>query len=134
MAVISLDLRGMPEVRKMLAEVQGQPLQNRVRRAERAGIAVYRDGLRAAGRAHLGWPRRPKTFARTRTRSHRNPVGVSVSPQSPLSNIFEHGARPHQVNGHPHPGVGARPFIGPVFSAGESKAYKAVGDKLLEGL
>lgn len=139
MASIVVDLRGLPEVQAMLSQFEGQPLQNRTRKALRAGIAVIRGPLRAA--ASSG--RFPRKFKRTRTRAHRNPLGVSVSPGSPLSTIFEHGAKPHAIpitkgpfagRSIQHPGMAARPLSGPVFDANRGKAEQAVSDALFEGL
>lgn len=150
MSDVTIDLRGLPEVKAMLAQVQGQPLQNRVRRALRAGAKPIREEMRRKGKA--GWPNRPASFNKTRTRGHRNPVGVSVSPKSALSTIFEHGAAIHviepkhgrdlvnretgfySIGGVYHPGVAARPFIGPVFDASENKAETEIGRVLFEGL
>lgn len=136
---LTLDLRGLPECQAMLDQFQGQPLQNRTRRALRAGIAVIRSALRA--KASSG--KFPRKFKRTRTRGHRNPVGVSVSPGSPLSTIFEHGARPHAIpitrgpfagRSIQHPGMAARPLSGPVFDAKRAEAERAVADALFEGV
>lgn len=136
---VRLDLQGLPEVQKLLAEFQGGPLNNRTRRALRAGIAALRGPLRA--KASSG--RFPRKFKRTRTRPHRNPLGVSVSPGSPLSTIFEHGARPHAIpiskgpfagTTVQHPGMAARPLSGPVFDANHRKAEEAFADTLFGGL
>ena len=137
--MITVDLQGLPECEAMLAQFQGQPLQNRTRKALRAGIAVLRKPLRAA--ASSG--RFPRKFKKTRTRGHRNPLGVSVSPGSPLSTIFEHGARPHMIpitkgpfagRSIAHPGMAARPLSGPVFDAHRAEAERAIADALFEGV
>lgn len=125
-----VDISGVPEVRKMLGEFTGGKLNNRLRRALRAGVKPIRVEMRHKGSSG-GFPRRFKT---TRTRAHRNPLGVSVSPQSPLSTIFEHGARPHMIGAISHPGMAARPFIAPVFAASEEAAVKAAMDTLMEGI
>lgn len=145
---IDYDVRGLPEAQKLLEQFQGGPLNNRMRRALRAGAKVFRVALRAEALRRTDLPR---TFAKTRTRSHRYPLAVSVSPQSPLSTIFEHGAESHDEGGagqllankgagfiargpvH-HPGMLARPVIGPVFTASEDEAEDAVGDTLFEGI
>ena len=136
---VTLDLRGTPEVEKMLSEFEGQPLQNRTRKALRAGIAIMRKELRARASTN----RYPKTFRKTRTRGHRNPVGVSVSPGSPLSTIFEHGAKPHAIpitkgpfEGRTiqHPGMAARPLSGPAFDSKRDEAERAIADALFGGL
>ena len=130
MSDISIDLRGVPEVQEMLAQFEGGKLNNRVRRALRAGLKPIREEMRRKG----GMPGFPRRFRKTRTRGHRNPLGVSVSPQSPLSTIFEHGAKPHMIGTRSHPGMAARPFIAPVFAAAEDKAREAFMDTLMEGL
>lgn len=143
-----LDLRGLPEVQRMLGQVQGAKLNNRVRRALTAGSKPIRQEMRRQG-ARPGFPR---TFRKIpKVARHRNPLGISVSPWSPLWNIFEHGAKAHDI-GRPgqllynpaapfvargpvhHPGMAARPLVVPVFDASESQAGDAFEAKLLEGL
>jgi len=139
MSGITVDLSGMAEVKEMLGQLTDREMTNRQRRALRAAAAVMRRGLRA--RAKSG--RYPRRFRATRTRAHRNPLGVSVSPQSPLSPIFERGARPHAIpitkgpfagRTVSHPGMAARPIAGPTFDAERGAAERAFEDKLLEGL
>ena len=139
MSRIDVDLRGLPEVEQMLAQFQGGPLNNRMRRALRAGVAIIRGPLRAKASSG-GFPRK---FRKTRTRPHRNPLGVSLSPGSPLSTVFEHGARPHAIpikkgpfagRTIQHPGMKARPLSGPVFDANRGRAEDAIGDALFEGI
>lgn len=134
-----IDLRGLPEVQRMLAQFTGQELQNRTRKAMRAAIAVIRPPLRAKARSG-GFP---KKFAKTRTRGHRNPVGVSLSPGSPLSTIFEHGARAHAIpigkgpfagRTVQHPGMRPRPISGPVFDAHRREAEDAFAESLFSGV
>lgn len=150
MSSIDVDLRGLPEVQAMLAQFQGGQLNNRMRRALRAGIAVFRAELRAEASSG-GFPR---SFRKTRTRPHRNPLGVSVSPASPLSTVFERGAKSHAIapkrgsflasqqgaapffarGSVKHPGMKARPLSGPVFDANQGKAEDAVTTALFEGI
>lgn len=141
MSRVVLDLRGTDEVHKLLRTLSGQQLQNRMRRALRRGGGVFRDGIRNAG--PMGWARRPRSFYRTRTRNHRNPLGVSVAPQSPLSTIFEGGAGPHAIpiaqgpyagRTVMHPGVAAKPFIGPIFASTNDDAGEAATDELFAGI
>lgn len=137
--MILLDLRGLPEVNALLGEFQGGKLNNRTRRALRAGVKVFRGPMRTAASDS----RFPRKFKRTRTRGHRNPLGVSLSPGSPLSTIFEHGAKPHAIpitkgpfagRTVQHPGMAARPLSGPVFDANRGKAEQAFASTLFEGL
>ncbi len=145
MSGITVDLRGEAEVQAMLGQLQGRELQNRTRRALRAGVKPIREEMRRKGKTK-GFPRK---FATTRTRNHRNPLGVSVSPKSPLSPIFEHGAKTHPIGKAgqllygtdppfvargpvDHPGMAARPFIAPVFAATEDKAESEFSKALLE--
>lgn len=159
MADTTVDVRGLPEVKKMLEQVQGRELNNRMRRSLRRGAKVFREGLRDEARSRSDLPR---SFRKTRTRAHRNPLGVSVSPSSPLSTIFEHGAKGHDIGKAGqllsnfsarreradtfrggfffargpvrHPGMAARPFIAPAFEANERKASEAMADELLKDL
>lgn len=157
-AAITVNLTGRAEVQRMFEEFHGAKLNNRIRRALRRGAKEFRTELRAQASTRSDLPR---TFRKTRTRAHRNPLGVSVSPQSPLSNIFEGGARPHiispkaggiltnanrdakQAGGEAlffaagsvlHPGMKARPLLAPVFDAAKGDAEEAFAGELFEGL
>lgn len=147
-----IDISGIPEVEEMLGQFQGRELTNRTRRALRAGAGEFRKRIRTKGGG--GWANRPRSFYKTRTRNHRNPLGVSVAPQSPLSTIFEGGAGRHPIaprggsvlasgqgetpffarGSVSHPGVAARPFVGPIFREGEGDALREFEDKLFEGI
>jgi hypothetical protein len=136
---ISIEVRGVPEAQKMLEQLTGQPLQNRVRRALRAGLAPMRKAYRSQAKSG----RYPRRFRATRTRNHRNPLGVSLAPQSPLGPVFDHGARPHAIpitkgpfagrTVH-HPGMAARPITVPAFNAARDEAEAEIERVLFEGL
>jgi len=147
-----LDIRGLPETRQLLGSLMGGELQNRVRRGTRAGAKVMRQELRRQAAS----PQFPRSFRKTKTRGHRNPVGTSVGPTSPLINIFEPGAGEHPIGDTgqvltnfnsrreqageyrggiffargpvDHPGMEARPLIGPVFDATYDEAAAAAMD------
>ena len=94
MSRIVVSLRGDKEVRKLLDSLSGQELQNRTRRATRAGAAVMRVDLRR--RARSG--RYPESFRKIATRSStRGGIKTQVGPVSPLHNIFEGGAGVHAI-------------------------------------
>jgi len=145
----------MPEIRALFEQFGDREMVNRIRRALRAGIKVIRTHMRSEARSRSDLP---KTFAKTRTRAHRDPLGVSVSPGSLLSNIFEGGARSHPIATRKarllagpagersrgrafvargpvsHPGMRARPFIGPVFAASKNEATREIERVLFEGV
>lgn len=142
-----LDIRGLPETRELLASFSDRELQNRVRQGTRAGIKVMRKELRSRAQD----PQYPSSFRKTKTRGHRTPVGTSVGPASPLLNIFEVGAKVHPIGGQGqllhsqqgeplfaargpvrHPGMAARPIIGPTFDATHDEAAKAALDKIFQ--
>lgn len=154
----TFDIRGIPEAKKLLAGLSGRELQNRTRRGTRKGAALFRKQIRAraAGRSDL-----PKSFKKTQTRNHRNPIGTSVGPSSSLWHIFEGGADGHTiapgsggskfllsgragergrtkgfVASEPvwHPGMGARPLTVPIFNEFEGQAAHAAMDEILAGL
>lgn len=165
---------GTKEAQKLCRSLSGRELQNRTRRGTRAGAKVFRTKVRAEAKSRSDIP---DSFAKTKTRGHRTPVGTSTGPTSPLLNIFEQGAGQHTiapgwqgsgrgtttrgaragtftgrllmsgkggehyrsrdfVSGEPvsHPGMGARPLIGPVFDSEQEKASQAAMDEFLRGL
>ena len=147
---ITIDLRGDEEVRALIDALSGRELQNRTRRATRAGVAVMRPVLRARAKE----PRYPSSYAETiKTRGHRD-LSTSVGPTTSLLNIFEGGAGRHTIaprhrpvlanpeaarpffSAGPvsHPGVRAIPIIGPVFEETREPAAEAALDKLMEGI
>jgi hypothetical protein len=154
MAGKTVDVRGLPETKKLLRSLSDGQLQNRVRQGTRAGAKVMRTELRSRAAS----PQFPRSFRKTATRGHRNPVGTSVGPTSPLLNIFEGGAGSHPIGGGgqvlsnfdnrrqeagsyrggiffargpvSHPGMGARPLIGPVFDTTKDEAAKTAMDTI----
>jgi len=146
-----IDLRGLAEVQQMLDQVSDRQLVNRTERALRAGIRPIRAELRRRVRSS----EYPRTFGKTRTKRHRNPIGLAIRPVSPLLSIFEAGARPHEISAPVmagkagdrwrsrdffargdvrHPGMKARPILAPVLEATAEAAERAFTDKLLEGI
>jgi len=104
MSRVSIDLRGMPEVRKLLATVDDKERVNRERRGVRAAGNVFKPALSAAARsAHgSGAGNVPASFTKVRVRVSnsnrrgRQPTAI-IKPRSPLFNIFEPGAGPHAI-------------------------------------
>lgn len=92
-ARVDVDLRGREEVERLLSEFEGGKLNNRVRRGMRAGAKVMRSHVRKLAASD----RYPRSFRKTKTKAHRNPLGVSTGPTSPLLNIFESGAGSHDI-------------------------------------
>ncbi len=146
--VTTIDVRGDKEAIALLDSLSGNELQNRTRRGTRAGAKVMRDEGKAEARARSELP---KSYRRFKTKGHRTPVGTSTGPTTPLLNIFEGGAGRHSIGdpGQPlvnqdagffargpvsHPGMGARPFVGPVFERTKDEASDKAMDAFLEGL
>lgn len=146
-ARITVDLAGEAGVQQMLGQLMGRELNNRLRRVVRAGAAVFREVLREKARAGDF----PASFAKTKTTNHRMPIATSVYPASSLVNIFEGGAGEHVIGGsgqvlfNPdtgfaargpvlHPGMGARPLVGPSFEEGRHGAGDASERALWEGV
>lgn len=101
---------GLPEVRRLLAQFEGQELQNKMRVAVRAGLRPFQASLRveAAGAGH------PRSFTKVPAGTVTTHGGASgreiegyVRPKSPLFNIFEPGAGSHEIS--PNRSVTARP-------------------------
>jgi hypothetical protein len=140
-----IDVRGLPETKKLLDSFTGNELQNRVRRGTRAGAKIMRTELRKQATGSQF----PKSFRKTATRGHRTPVGTSTGPKSPLINIFEGGADQHRIGKQGqalfnagegffargpvlHPGMAPRPLIGPVFDATKDRAAEAAMDVIFD--
>lgn len=92
-------LEGLPQVEKLLAQYQGQPLQNKMRQAVRAGAKPLQQQLKFEGDT----PGHPHSFTNvpaakitTHGGSGRQ-VEAYVRPKSPLFNIFEPGAHAHAI-------------------------------------
>lgn len=147
-SAITVNVRGQKEAVRLLDSLSGNELQNRVRRGTRAGAKVFREEVRSQARSRSDIP---DSFARTATKGHRTPVGTSTGPTSPLLNIFEPGAGVHPIGGRgqvlsnpaegffargpvSHPGMAARPLIGPIFEAKDDEATNAALDSILEGI
>jgi hypothetical protein len=126
--VIEWKLRGKDEVLEMYEKADVSDAETQ--KALDAGIKVFRDEIkRRAGSGGI-----PRRFGNTKVRHHRNPLGISTAPKSPLSSIFEVGAGGHNIGQDgqllanaasgffarapvAHPGMSARPLIGPAFEA-----------------
>lgn len=150
---ITVTLRGGKEARALLDSLSGRELQNRTRRATRAGAKVFRQEVRAEAKSRSDIP---NSFAKTDTRSHRSPISTSTGPKSPLHRIFEGGAGVHRIGSGQvlsgaggehfrdarffargpvtHPGMRARPLTIPIFNAKNEDAADAAMDELLEGI
>lgn len=153
MSSITLSLRGGKEARALLDSLSGRELQNRTRRATRAGAAVFRREVRAQAKSRGDIP---DSFAKTDTQSHRSPISTSTGPSSPLHRIFEGGAGVHSIGEGQvlsgaggehfrnapffargtvsHPGMRARPLTIPIFGQKNEEAGEAAMDEMLEGI
>lgn len=105
MSGVAIHLEGMPEVKRMLAEYSPREMQNRMRRAVRAGAQPFRGGLIAAAAAHHGGALNvPESFQEvgppkvtTRGGESGRDIEAYVRPKSPLFNILEPGASAHTI-------------------------------------
>jgi hypothetical protein len=95
-------LEGLPQVRKMLDQFEGQELQNKMRVAVRAGLKPFQKTLAFEGDT----PGHPHSFTKvpagkvtTRGGASGREIEGYVRPKSPLFNIFEPGASSHTIGG-----------------------------------
>jgi hypothetical protein len=93
-------LEGLPQVEKLLAQYQGQPLQNKMRQAVRAGAKPMQAGVKA----QAATPGHPHSFTKVpaaKVTTHGGTSGHAVEawvkPRSPLFPIFEAGAKSHTI-------------------------------------
>lgn len=95
-----IHLEGLPAVRKMLDQFEGQQLQNKMRTAVRAGLKPFQAQLKFEGDT----PGHPHSFTKvpagkvtTRGGESGREIEGYVRPSSPLFNIFEPGAGAHTI-------------------------------------
>lgn len=135
-----IHLEGLPAVRKMLDQFEGQQLQNKMRTAVRAGLKPFQRQLQF----EADTPGHPHSFAKITAKGHGTGVSTRggesgreiygwVRPNSPLFNIFEPGAKGHTIT----PGVTgqntSRPSR-PTGSAGHlNYAVRKAGVPILAG-
>jgi hypothetical protein len=98
--ITAVHLEGLPQVRAMLSQFEGQELQNKMRKAVRAGAKPFQAGLKVAA-ATAGHPRSfqkvPAAHVTTRGGASGRSIEAWVRPKSPLFNIFEPGAKAHTI-------------------------------------
>jgi hypothetical protein len=105
MSRVSIDIRGLPAVKRMLATVDDRTRQNLERRAVRAAGNIFKPALAAAAasRHGSGAGNVPASFRKVKVKvsTHGGPSGrdpiARVRPISPLFNIFEPGAGGHTI-------------------------------------
>jgi hypothetical protein len=112
---VAIEIEGIPGAKKMVEGLTGRQMQNRMRRAVRAGGKVMQGTLKAAAAteptgnvpASFKKVRAPKVSASLR---RGGDIVSSVKPDSPLYNIFEPGAGGHEIGGGAafRPGSGGR--------------------------
>lgn len=156
-AQLDVRVEGGEQVRRMLRQYQDPELIRRMRRGTRAGAAVFRKGIRSQARSRSDIP---DFFAKTKTRSSTRGghISTQTGPSSPLFNIFEGGAKSHEIapgrmgiggrkmllSGKAgqrwrkrgfvasmpvrHPGMRARPLAEPVFQGSLGAAKRAVAE------
>jgi hypothetical protein len=96
-------VEGGDEVRRMLDRYQGREMQNALRRAVRAGGKVMQASLKVAAAAEPSgnvpdsFKKVPAPKVSTRGGLSGRDIVAKVRPKSPLFNIFEPGAGPHDI-------------------------------------
>jgi hypothetical protein len=99
---ISIKIDGLPEAMRRVEGLTGRQMQNKLRRAVRAGAKPMQASLKAAAAAQPTG-NLPKTFTKvpaakvSASMRRGGQVVASVKPKSPLFNIFEPGAGAHEI-------------------------------------
>ncbi|MHB8459113.1 MAG: hypothetical protein ACYDAK_05325 [Candidatus Limnocylindrales bacterium] len=101
MAVIeAVRVVGVAPIMRMLEQFEGQPLQNAMRRAVRAGAKPFQATLKsvaASSSVPRSFQKVPAPKVTTHGGSGRS-IEAYVRPKSPLFNIFEPGAGVHTIS------------------------------------
>lgn len=104
MNTVEIHFEGVPQVKAMLAEFSPRQLQNKMRRAVRAGAKVFGGGLKSTAQSHhggagnvpLSFQKVPAPKVSTHTEGGTG-VEAYVRPKSPLFNVFQPGAKRHTI-------------------------------------
>lgn len=158
---VTVDARDLAEARELLDSLSGRDLQNRTRRATRRGAAVMRTELRKEVKSGQH-PRSFKKIAtkghRTPVGTSVGPTSPLLNIFEPGAGAHEispgrlrvSGGRPMLLSGAAgehyrtrafvasmpvtHPGMAARPLVGPVFDKTHDEAAETAMDELLAGI
>jgi hypothetical protein len=129
-------LEGLPQVRKMLDQFEGQQLQNKMRVAVRAGLKPFQKTLAFEGDT----PGHPHSFTKvpagkvtTRGGASGREIEGYVRPKSPLFNIFEPGAKGHTITPGSRMGNSSRPSRPTATKAGPNFNVRRGGKPILAG-
>lgn len=97
-------IQGADDVKRMLDHFAGRVLQNRLRRAVRAGAKPFQAGLKSAASSeptgNIPDSFRKVPAAKVSASARRGgDIVAKVRPKSPLFNVFEPGAEAHDIEG-----------------------------------
>lgn len=140
---------GGRELAEFLQQLPVKVEKNIMRSALRAGVAVFRDELKAKAPVKSGALRRSIRVSTTTKKGFvlaRVRVGGKVAPHA---HLVEFGTKPHKieprngqgltvgsqvVSGVDHPGAEPNPFVRPTFDSQSTASIEAVGRKVRERL
>jgi len=133
---VAVHLEGLPQVRKMLDQFEGQQLQNKMRVAVRAGLKPFQKTLAFEGDT----PGHPHSFTKvpagkvtTRGGASGRSIEGYVRPKSPLFNIFEPGAKGHTITPGKTHGNSSRPSRPTATAARPNYNVRRGGQPILAG-
>jgi hypothetical protein len=101
---VSISIDGLPEVKRRIEGLTGRQMQNKLRRAVRAGAKPMQASLKVMAAAQPTG-KLPHTFKRvpaakvSASARRGGQIVASVKPKSALFNIFEPGAEAHEIGG-----------------------------------
>jgi hypothetical protein len=157
----TVTIRGGPAIARTLNALGGRELQNRTARATRAGAGVFRKALRSEVKSGVHPKTFRKLATRNHRMPIGTSVGPTSplinifeggagSHEIAPGKLQSTGNRPMLLSGKggehyrprdfaaampvTHPGMAARPLIGPVFDRTNAEAADKAMDTLLEGL
>jgi hypothetical protein len=150
--VTAISVTGVPELKAALEQLDGKDRANTLRRAVRAAAKPFRGAMSQMAAAE-GLPATFRKVPAPKVTTHggRGPIEAYVRPKTALFNIFEPGARAHDIAPRSggflsnqasrgegsrgaaffargtihHPGLKARPIAARAFAIAEPAAMQA---------
>lgn len=119
---------------KSLASVLGRPLNEASRKALRPTLAAAKKNIKANDSIESGELLKLLTIKRDPASKKDAPVHM-VGPDSKKSahyrvaHLIELGTAPHDVDGKPHPGANAAPFLRPALEETQDEVLRLLGEE-----
>jgi len=119
---------------RTLAQALGRPMNEASRKALQPMLRAAKANVRKNDNVQSGKFLKSLTVKRDPTSKKDAPVHMigpgSKEPHSRLGHLLEFGVAPHDIDGAPHPGARAFPWLGPAFEEKSGEAIEIFGKEI----